>query len=87
MEIESQKTTTNMEDSQLKAESTKNYYKSNAEDYIRKFRCEMCRSRFSSQENLESHKISHQSDGVLKCATCEKQFDTVQGLFITFFLS
>lgn len=49
------------------------------EEYKRKFQCVVCRVRFASKENLDSHKIIHNSDGVIKCPICEKQFDSVQG--------
>lgn len=63
-------------------ESTLNKSKVVPEEYKRPFQCSICRVRFGSQENLDSHKIIHQSDGIIKCSICEKHFDNVQGLLI-----
>lgn len=75
-----------MDDSQENSESTESKHKINSEDYIRKYRCDNCGSRFATRENLDSHSIIHQSDAIIKCTICEKHFDTVQGLFIFSFL-
>lgn len=72
-----------MEDTNLISESTatiKSYNETNpTEEYKRPFQCPTCGVRFGSEENLESHKIIHQSDGIIKCRICDKHFDTVTG--------
>lgn len=49
------------------------------DEYRRPFQCSICHVRFGSEENLNSHKLVHESNGVLKCKICDKQFDTVTG--------
>ncbi len=72
-----------MEDLML-ASTANNSNKIKTDEYKRPFQCGICSVRFGSQENLESHKIIHQSDGVLKCNICLKQFATMTGSFTPF---